>query len=111
MISFFFIENVLNIRLKYEAVKTLLERNGVMVTIPPRSSNSERRDLIQDLNKLLHFAKGQQEDSAGLPELQLIIAMEALRCAIKYLDLINDAANLGHYHIKQLNLKRYGRQF
>ncbi|KAM7353840.1 DNA mismatch repair protein spel1 [Cochliomyia hominivorax] len=92
---------------EYEAVKNLLERNGVMVTVPPKSSQSEKNDLLQDLNNLLRFAKGQQEDAKGMAELQLTIAMEALRVAIKYLDLVNDAGNLGHYQIKQLNLKRF----
>lgn len=88
------------------AVKNLLERNGVMVTVQAKSSNAEKNDLIQDLNHLLRFAKGQQEDATGMPELQLTAAMEALRVAIKYLDLINDAGTLGHYEIRQLNLKR-----
>ncbi|KAI8121235.1 DNA mismatch repair protein spellchecker 1 [Lucilia cuprina] len=92
---------------EYEAVKNLLERNGIMVTVPPKSANTEKNDLIQDLNHLLRFAKGQQEDATGMPELQLNIAMEALRVAIKYTDLVNDAGNLGHYQIKQLNLKRF----
>lgn len=78
-----------------------------MVTVPPKSSSSEKNDLVQDLNHLLRFAKGQQEDATGMPELKLLVAMEALRVAIKYLDLVNDAGNLGHYEIKQLNLKRF----
>lgn len=84
----------------------LLERNGVMVTVPPKSTTADKNDLVQDLNHLLRFAKGQQEDATGMPELQLTLAIESLRVAIKYLDLINDAGNLGHYGIKQLNLKR-----
>lgn len=91
---------------EYAAVKALLERNGVMSTVPKRGSAAERNDLLQDLNRLLRFAKGQQEDANGLKELQMKLAAEALRVAIKYLDLINDAGNLGHYELKQLDLKR-----
>lgn len=83
-----------------------MERNGVMVTVPAKVPSTEKNDLIQDLNHLLHFVKGQQEDASGLMELKLNAAMEALRMAIKYLDLVNDAGNLGHYEIKQLDLKR-----
>ena len=77
-----------------------------MVTVPVKAANTEKSDLVQDLNHLLRFAKGQQEDASGLIQLKLTIAMEALRLAIKYLNLVNDAANLGHYEIKQLDLKR-----
>ncbi|EDW77393.1 uncharacterized protein Dwil_GK18274 [Drosophila willistoni] len=89
---------------EYASVKTVLERNGVMVTVPKKSSND---DLLQDLNRLLRFAKGQQEEANGLKELQMVLAAEALRVAIKYLDLVNDAGNLGHYELKQLDLKRF----
>ncbi|KAH8308107.1 hypothetical protein KR059_006489, partial [Drosophila kikkawai] len=89
---------------EYAAVKTLLERSGVMITVPKKSSAN---DLLQDLNRLLRFAKGQQEDASGLKELQLQLASDALKTAVKYLDLVNDAGNLGHYEIKKLDLKRW----
>ncbi|XP_011294478.1 DNA mismatch repair protein spellchecker 1 [Musca domestica] len=93
---------------EYEAVKNLLERNGIMVTVASKSQMaSEKNDLIQDLNKLLRFNKGQQEDATGLPELTFTIAMEALKLAIKYLALMSDSSNLGHYTLQQLNLKRF----
>ncbi|XP_017859257.1 PREDICTED: DNA mismatch repair protein spellchecker 1 [Drosophila arizonae] len=92
---------------EYAAVKAMLERNGVMITVPKRGSAAERNDLLQDLNRLLRFAKGQQEDASGLKELQMQLAAEALRVAIRYLDLVNDAGNLGHYELKQLDLKRF----
>lgn len=80
-----------------------------MVTVPAKSQQSaEKSDLIQDLNKLLRFKKGQQESVTGMAELELTLAMDALKVAIKYLALMNDGGNLGHYQIKQLNLKRYG---
>lgn len=76
--------------------------------MPKRSASTpaEKNDLLQDLNRLIRFAKGQQEDALALPEMQLTMAMEALRVAIKYLNLVNDASNLGHYQMMQLNLKR-----
>ncbi|XP_017477150.1 PREDICTED: DNA mismatch repair protein spellchecker 1 isoform X1 [Rhagoletis zephyria] len=94
---------------EYIAVRQLLERNNVGVTVPKRSAATpaDKNDLLQDLNRLIRFAKGQQEDALTLPEMQLTMAMEALRVAIKYLNLTNDASNLGHYEIKQLNLKRF----
>ncbi|XP_037957315.1 DNA mismatch repair protein spellchecker 1 [Teleopsis dalmanni] len=92
----------------YAAIKILLERNGVMVTVVKKSSaNTHKSDLTQDLNKLLRFAKGQQEDVSTFPEMELKIAMEALHAAVIYLDLPNDAANLGHFEMKQLLLNRF----
>lgn len=76
-----------------------------MVTVLPKLT--EKGDIVQDLNRLLCFAKGQQENATGMPELQLKLAMEAVRVAIKYLDLLSDASSLGHYQIKQLDLKRF----
>ncbi|XP_067621349.1 DNA mismatch repair protein spellchecker 1 isoform X2 [Eurosta solidaginis] len=94
---------------EYSSVRQLLERNNVGVTVSKRSAATpaEKNDLLQDLNRLIRFGKGQQEDALTLPEMQLTMAMEAMRVAIKYLNLTNDASNLGHYEIKQLNLKRF----
>lgn len=58
------------------------------------------------MNRLVRFSKGQQEDVNGLRELQMQLACEALRSAIKYLDLVNDSGNLGHYELRQLDLNR-----
>lgn len=79
-----------------------------MVTVATKSQqSSEKSDLIQDLNKLLRFSKGQQEDVTGLEELNMTLAMASLKVVIQYLSLMSDAGNMGHYQLKQLNLKRF----
>ena len=89
-------------------MKKLLERNGVMVTMRKKNDFAvEKDDLVQDLNKLLHFAAGQQESANTLPEISKTIAMSSLGAAIHYLELINEPTNHGHFELKLLNLNRF----
>lgn len=85
-----------------------MDRNNVLITVRKKSEFSiEKSDLIQDLNKLLHFEKGQQESANALPEVAKTLAMASLGAAIKYLDLISDPCNFGHYKLSVLNLDRF----
>ena len=78
-----------------------------MITTTKRSDFSiDKSDLIQDLNRLLRFAKGQVANANTLPEISKTIAMSALGAVLKYLDLVSDQCNLGHFQIKLLNLER-----
>lgn len=92
----------------YDRIKILLERNNVVVTSKKRQEFSvEKNEVIQDLNKLLHFAAGQQESANTMPETSKTIALAALGVAIRYLELVGEAANHGHYELKLLNLHRF----
>lgn len=92
---------------EFQKIKKLLERNNVMVSVTKKSEfNLEKSDLIQDLNKLLKFEKGQQENAHTLPEIAKTVAMSALGAALKYLNLVGDSCNLGMFQMKMLNLKR-----
>lgn len=93
---------------EFERIVQLLERNNVMVTTRKKSEFSlEKSDLVQDLNNLLHFKEGQQENANSLPELKLNLAMSSLNAAIQYLDLMSDRCNHGHYKIVLMNLNRF----
>lgn len=93
---------------EFEQIAKLLERNNVLVTVRKRTDFSvDKSDLIQDLNKLLLFGKGQQENANSLPELKMTIAMSSLNAAIKYLDLMSDSCNMGHYKVILMNLNRF----
>lgn len=93
---------------EFQTIKKLLDRNNVMATTTKKSDfNLEKSDLIQDLNKLLKFEKGQQESAQSLPEVAKTVAMSALGAALKYLNLVGDSCNLGMFEMKLLNLKRY----
>lgn len=85
-----------------------MERNNVLITVRKKTEFSfEKSDIIQDLNKLLHFQKGQQENANALPEVSKLLAMSSLGAAIKYLDLVADPMNFGHYKLSLLNLDRF----
>ncbi|KAG4080064.1 hypothetical protein HA402_014504 [Bradysia odoriphaga] len=93
---------------EFKTIKKLLDRNNVMVTMTKKTDfNLEKSDLVQDLNKLLKFEKGQQENAHTLPEMSKTVAMSALGAALKYLNLIGDSCNLGHFEMKLLDLKRF----
>lgn len=84
-----------------------MERNNVMITTRKKSEFSvENSDLVQNLNRLLQFEKGQQENAQSLPEIKMAIAMSSLGAIIKYLDLMSDSCNLGHYRMVTLNMER-----
>lgn len=85
-----------------------MERNNILITVRKKAEFSvDKSDLIQDLNNLLHFEKGQQENANALPEVTKTLAMSSLGAAIKYLDLVSDACNFGHYKLTLLNLDRF----
>lgn len=92
---------------QFSRIKLLMERNNVMITTRKKSEFSiENSDLVQNLNRLLHFEKGQQENALSIPEIKKTIAMSSLGAVIKYLDLMSDSCNLGHYKIETLNMNR-----
>nr|ATL75347.1 mutS-like protein 2 [Diachasma muliebre] len=90
----------------FQSVKRLMERNDVLVTSRKKGDFSTD-SLIQDLNSLLKFKKGQQENAQALPETSLEQAMSATAALIKYLDLTSDASSIGQFSVKQLERSRY----
>lgn len=93
---------------EFARIVGVLERNNVMVTIRKKNEFSfKKSDLVQDLNRLLHFEKDQQANANALPELNLELAMTSLNAAISYLDLMADNCNMGHFKICILNLNRF----
>lgn len=80
----------------------------MLITVRKKSDfSSQKSDLLQDLNKLLFFEKGQHESANAMPEVTKVHAMSSLGAAIKYLDLITDPCNFGHYKLSLLNLDRF----
>lgn len=78
-----------------------------MITMAKRADFSiEKSDLIQDLTKLLRFEKGQKIDFNMRPEVSKTLALSALGALIKYLALVNDDYNLGHFEIELIDFNR-----
>jgi DNA mismatch repair protein MSH2 len=97
-----------NLKGDFEEIEKVLKRNGVMVTVRKKKDYLiENDDLVQDLNKLLHFDAGQQKNANTLLEMSNKIAMSALAAAIRYLELVNDVANHGNFKLELLNLNRF----
>ena len=65
-----------------------MERNNVLLT-PRKKSEFNTDSLIQDLNYLLRFSKGQQRNAQALPETNLKLAMSSTAALIRYLDVRN----------------------
>lgn len=57
-----------------------------MLTLRKKSEFSTE-SIVQDLNTLLRFKKGQQKNVQSLPEYNLNLAMSATAAIIKYLDV------------------------
>ncbi|XP_055709286.1 DNA mismatch repair protein spellchecker 1 [Phlebotomus papatasi] len=94
---------------EYEKINALLERNGVLVTVRKRQEFTvSTSDFEDDLNRLLFFEKGQQENlNTVLGGTNKTFALQTLNVAIKYLDLGSDSSNFGHFQLKVMNLKRF----
>lgn len=93
---------------EFARIKSLLERNSVMITVMKRSDfSTDMGNIVQDLDKLLRFAEGHKGSANALPEVANVLAMSSLAAALKYLGLMEDACNLGHFELKLLNLNRY----
>lgn len=93
---------------EFARIKTLLERNSVMITVMKKGDfSTDMGNVVQDLDKLLHFAEGHKGSANALPEVVNVLAMSSLAAALKYLGLMEDACNLGHFEMKLLNLNRY----
>ncbi|XP_063990837.1 DNA mismatch repair protein Msh2 isoform X2 [Diachasmimorpha longicaudata] len=90
----------------FQSLKRLMERNDVLVT-PRKKADFSKDSLIQDLNSLLKFEKGQQENAQALPEASLEQAMSSTAALIKYLDLTSDASSIGQFSVKHLERSRY----
>ncbi|XP_059618269.1 DNA mismatch repair protein spellchecker 1 [Phlebotomus argentipes] len=93
---------------EYEKINALLERNGVFVTVRKRQEFTvNASDFEDDLNRLLYFEKGQQENLNTLLGGSKTLALQTLNVGIKYLELLADSSNYGHFKLNVMNLKRF----
>ena len=68
-------------------VKQVLNRHQLMVN-ETKKSDFISSEAVRDLNRLLRFKKGQQENAAALPETDLAHSMASLSALVKHLGVI-----------------------
>lgn len=71
----------------YESIRVMLNRYGALLK-DCKKADFNSTEAIGTLNKLLRFKKGQQANSAALPEVDLQCSMGSLSALVKYLKVI-----------------------
>ncbi|XP_058062872.1 DNA mismatch repair protein spellchecker 1 [Anopheles bellator] len=93
---------------EYERVEQLMKRNNVIVTMRKKKDFMlDKSEIIDNLNKLLRFRKGQQQNANTIPETSLSFALSALGAVIQYLELIHEVGNHGHFQLGAVDFNRY----
>ncbi|CAG8560849.1 2783_t:CDS:10 [Ambispora gerdemannii] len=83
-------------------IKGVLDKCGVVIT-EQKKGDFSNKDIEQDLNRLL--ANGRSVTT--LPEFELKNALGACAAIIKYLSLLTDESNFGHYILRHHDLSQY----
>lgn len=91
-----------------ESLKTVLERNSLLVAKVKRSEFSSE-DIIQDLERLLYFHEDQQRNVAAFPETKLTEALQCLNAVIKFLNLTSDERVFNQFKIHFVETQKYVR--
>lgn len=83
-------------------------RNNILVTLRKKSEfQGDSTAVVDDLNNLLKFGKGQQKNAHTLVGESNDAALLSLGAAIKYLELSTDQSCWGQFHIRHLDLQRF----
>nr|CAD7199111.1 unnamed protein product [Timema douglasi] len=91
---------------EFVTIKKVVERSGVLVT-PRKKTEFSTDGLAQDLNRLIAFKKGQQENAMAMPETNLTTAVCALNAIIKFLELTTDSSNFNQFSLSTMNWSQY----
>ncbi|CAH2084761.1 unnamed protein product [Euphydryas editha] len=82
----------------FKSLKKVMERANVTLT-KVKKGDFSTEGLNQDLNRLLKFKEGQQQDANAFPELRKQVAMTSLAAAIRYTSLLNDNTNFARFRL------------
>lgn len=84
-------------------LREVIQRSGVLIT-ERKKGDFSTNDIVQDLNRLLKLNSG---NSATLAEVDLNQAMACVAVIIKYLELLSDDTNFGHFHLSTIDLSQF----
>ncbi|CAI2183555.1 19637_t:CDS:10, partial [Funneliformis geosporum] len=83
-------------------LRDIIERCDIVIT-ERKKSEFTTKDIEQDLNRLL----GDDISVMSLPEFEMKHAMASCESLIKYLSLMTDENNFGHYILRHHDLSQY----
>uniref|UniRef100_A0A182PPT9 DNA mismatch repair proteins mutS family domain-containing protein n=1 Tax=Anopheles epiroticus TaxID=199890 RepID=A0A182PPT9_9DIPT len=93
---------------EYERVQQIMKRNNVIVTTRKvKEFTMDKVDIVGNLNKLLRFRDGQQQNANTIPEVSKTLAIGALGAALNYLELTQEPGNHGQFRLESLDINRF----